>query len=105
MLCFHECIKLSSQTCRCWADVEKWPRVPAPHMNSEPDWVVHTAGSTGSLAEGHCVASSEAPLSFPSKATEKEGHCPGLTLNWSCQSMGELRHTRASTGGLVARDD
>lgn len=51
------------------------------------------------------MASSEAPLSFPSKATEKEGHCPGLTLNWSCQSIGELGHTRASTGGLVAREE
>lgn len=67
------------------ADARQTPRsgtgVPAPHMNSEPDWMAHTARSAGSLTEGHCVVSSEAPLSLPSKATEKEVYCPGLTLN------------------------
>lgn len=35
ILCFHECIKLSSQTCRCSVDAEKWHRVVPPHPHPE----------------------------------------------------------------------
>lgn len=66
-----------------------------PHINSEPDWVTQTSGSSDSLAWGVTVlSSSRAPFSFPSRLQRR------LDTELELLSMEELGNTRASTGAL-----